>query len=99
MKFGVKFEKAKIPEWKTQYVDYDYLKELIDKVVRQMPNLPEENEFTQQIEEELKRVNDFYKRTELRFSTRHGQLYNQCERLVKHFFFYDILIFEYIEKR
>lgn len=87
MKFGKKFKDDVIPEWKTQYLDYKLLKKIIKRIKKSnretlLTHSLQENEFTIAIEQELKKINDFYVVTERRFAERHAQLVQQIRAFV-----------------
>jgi hypothetical protein len=73
MKFGKTYEEQVIPEWKSKYLDYEFLKGIIDKITapvtpRGGPNLSsditplseEETGFMTLLSYELKKVEEFY---------------------------------------
>lgn len=85
--FGIVLRNFSTPEWKTQYLDYEDLKLIVEKIHTLIDQkeqfLDEIKKFQLLIAENVTKINGFVKRMEKRYLERHIKLEKQLEIYVK----------------
>jgi SPX domain protein involved in polyphosphate accumulation len=83
MKFSKQLKNSATPEWKSQYICYQYLKKQILNVHRTI----EEKQFFDLYENEICKINRFFSTSLAKFASRHEDIMRQVSQMVKPFFF------------
>lgn len=85
--FGLVLRDFATPEWKAQYLDYEELKVLVDRIHNVATQDQEEfflevKKFQRELTENVTKINEFVKRMEKKYLERHVKLESQLEIFV-----------------
>lgn len=78
MKFSKQLKNSATPEWKSQYINYQFLKKQIQKIHHSV----KEEEFFELYEKEIGKVNQFFSERLKKFASRHEEIIHQVTQKV-----------------